>query len=1040
MLQRVFRSRALFGLAFLGLAVVLPAIAVTASDTGAGATSDNPNPNAVWVAQSHGVWKFLAEDGSLLLELPASRVRAVATDPLRGTLWAYGRALTSYTPDGEQRTSTRLSLERNAGSARAAGNGPDTGDPEGSGPEDRVRLAVSHGNGAVWVAGDKALVKVDRGGTLRWREPLKRTVEAIALDTERDRLWVAQRGRLIAFAADGSRSVRIDLAGREMPVPQALSYAPDLDALWVAGEDRLLRFGADGRVQYQGRFNGIRRLATDHHGGLWLAGERTLRHLDASGLVRLEVQPFPRFGELADLAANPTDGSVWAASPQGMARVARSGAVAHRRDFRGPEYTGRVRALALFADVTPPELTVQAPEPDSIHATLTPELRFAYRDLGSGVDPETLQATVDGRAVALDCQHRDGTADCLPQTALPEGRLAFAATVTDYAGNTSEPAEAGFILDVTPPTVSVDEPADGAYTNQAEITLRGRVTDNVSGVANLTVAGTAVEVGPGHGFAHTVALPEDGVHRFDLAARDRAGNRATLTRTVIRDTVPPAAPATGKIEVAIEDGTAAVTGGKGSVEAHATVEVTNTRTGDTVTVTADAEGRFRAEIAARRGDKLRIKVIDRAGNESEPAEIATSDVPPDPSEVAPALPATGSPPLAERVAFLYSGPNPIQEGVEPGTIEARRVAVLRGEVRDRSGEPLPGVKITVLNHPELGHTRTRTDGMFDLAVNGGATLTVVYEKEGYLPVQRQVPTQWRDWYWAEDVVMTELSDKVTTIDLTDDSQAFQVARGEVAEDADGQRQATLLFPKGTTAEMTLPDGTTEQLTTLDVRATEYTVGEDGPDAMPGKLPPASAYTYAVELSVDQVRERGKKVAGKGVRFSQPISFYLDNFLDFPVGEIVPVGYYNREGSRWESYENGRIVEIVTEESGRAVLDVTGDGEPATQEELEGLGISQAELARLAEIYDPGKRLWRVALRHLSTWDLNWPWRPPWDAENPDVDLAWLIEGDIPSNTEEETCKRGSKISPQRQAVGESIGIPGTPYALHYRSDRVPGYM
>jgi len=94
--------------------------------------------------------------------------------------------------------------------------------------------------------------------------------------------------------------------------------------------------------------------------------------------------------------------------------------------------------------------------------------------------------------------------------------------------------------------------------------------------------------------------------------------------------------------------------------------------------------------------------------------------------------------MAAATEFLYTGSAPIQTGVELGTIEAKRAAVLRGKVLSRNGNPLMGVKITILNHPEFGQTLSRTDGMFDLAVNGGGYLTVNYRKTGYLPAQRQV--------------------------------------------------------------------------------------------------------------------------------------------------------------------------------------------------------------------------------------------------------------------------------------------------------------
>ena len=97
---------------------------------------------------------------------------------------------------------------------------------------------------------------------------------------------------------------------------------------------------------------------------------------------------------------------------------------------------------------------------------------------------------------------------------------------------------------------------------------------------------------------------------------------------------------------------------------------------------------------------------------------------------------------------------------------------------------------------------------------------------------------WQDYTWLPDVVLISQDSQVTTIDLTA-ATPIQVARGGVQTDADGSRQATLLVPQGTQASMTLPDGSTVPLTTLHVRATEYTVGPSGPQAMPAELPPTS---------------------------------------------------------------------------------------------------------------------------------------------------------------------------------------------------------
>ncbi|MEF8793769.1 Ig-like domain-containing protein [Thiohalorhabdus sp.] len=167
---------------------------------------------------------------------------------------------------------------------------------------------------------------------------------------------------------------------------------------------------------------------------------------------------------------------------------------------------------------------------------------LSYSDLGSGVDPDTLSVTVDGDPAVTACDHGDGTATCTPENPLPEGRITLKATVADHAGNTSEAAEVAITVDANPPVITVDEPANGAYTNQPEATLRGTVTDNVSGVAEFTVGGNTVDLGPQHGFAHTKALPTDGEHSIALAAIDRAGNPTPAAPGPSSATRPPAAP------------------------------------------------------------------------------------------------------------------------------------------------------------------------------------------------------------------------------------------------------------------------------------------------------------------------------------------------------------------------------------------------------------------------------------------------------------------------------------------------------------------
>src|SRR4029453_6415775 len=89
---------------------------------------------------------------------------------------------------------------------------------------------------------------------------------------------------------------------------------------------------------------------------------------------------------------------------------------------------------------------------------------------------------------------------------------------------------------------------------------------------------------------------------------------------------------------------------------------------------------------------------------------------------------------------------------------------------------------------------------------------------------------------------------------------LQTARGSLVSDARGIRQVTLFFEPGTTATLVMPDGSTSMLPAgnVHVRATEHTVGPTGPSAMPASLPPTSADTYAVDLTLDEAVAAGAR--------------------------------------------------------------------------------------------------------------------------------------------------------------------------------------
>ena len=410
------------------------------------------------------------------------------------------------------------------------------------------------------------------------------------------------------------------------------------------------------------------------------------------------------------------------------------------------------------------------------------------------------------------------------------------------------------------------------------------------------------------------------------------------------------------------------------------------------------------------------------------ADAGPTVIPPDPATVAPPLDPSVPTDHFESLRFLFEGAAPIQEGVAPGAIEPTRASQVFGVVMARDGSPLPGARVTVLGQPSLGRTHTRADGRFDLVVNGGGRIVVTIELAGFLPVQRDVNIAWASARSVDDTVMTPLDSTVTDVDLMGLTEPL-LAESSLISDEDGSRSAAVLFRPGTLATMQLADGSRAPLLRLGFRATEFTVGANGPAAMPGKLPDASAYTYAVELSADEAIAAG----ATRIDFTAPVVVYVDNFIGFPAGEAVPAGYYDRQRAAWMAAPDGRVIAVVGRDADRALLDTDGDAIADDDSTLAALNIDGAERRVLAARYPVGASLWRVSVDHFTPWDLNWPFGPPEGAEPP---ALYDIGPDV--RKDDDCTKGGSIIRCKARSLGQSIPIAGTSLSLNYDSRLVPG--
>jgi YD repeat-containing protein len=398
-------------------------------------------------------------------------------------------------------------------------------------------------------------------------------------------------------------------------------------------------------------------------------------------------------------------------------------------------------------------------------------------------------------------------------------------------------------------------------------------------------------------------------------------------------------------------------------------------------------------------------------------------LPPDPADVAPALP-VGSVSLLDRVRFLFEGEPRIQTGVTPGTIRERTVAVMRGRVLGADGLALPQVTVTVHAHPEYGQTLSRIDGTYDLVVNGGGPLTLRLDRPDHIESQRTVEVPWQDYTTLDDVALVEHDEALTLATLPNESALLHQA--SVNNDSRGSRSARLYLPAGTSAERIASDGSSTPLAQLSLRASELGVGPDPLSALPAGLPETAAGIYAIELSADEV----DPASGAEVEFSQTAALYVDDFVGLPVGTSLPFGGHARDVATWIGAANGRVIRLLGAGAGLADLDIDGSGTPAGSSSLAQLGIDDAERSVLAQTFAPGAAFFRLPVLRLGPYAVSLPFRV--DEGSGGVDpkapgqLAPLDDATLPAPPAE------------TQVLAQSLPLAGTPYTLNYRSSRVLG--
>jgi hypothetical protein len=365
-----------------------------------------------------------------------------------------------------------------------------------------------------------------------------------------------------------------------------------------------------------------------------------------------------------------------------------------------------------------------------------------------GAVPVTLSATDATSGVALIDLLVDGNVFVhvpppfqlsLNSAGISDGTHTLTARATDVAGNLG-PAGAAVhvVVDNVPLAVSFSSPAQGAtFNNQFTTTA---TTNKATQRIDFTFAGQVISstVSP---FTATfsVATVAEGSQTITAQAFDFAGNSATATRAIVVDRTPPAAPNTSLINAEPPiAGLSQVHGLVGSVEAFATLQITNLTHAANATVSVNGDGTFSTNIAGSVDDTLSLVAVDGAGNRSSASLIAIRQTP-------------SLPPTTGSTALNYAGDLTDRVGTAAaaltpdGTLDAvftlslnigssatrtlSRIDLSNGSTTHSAAAGAVPVGVsTDIASPFLN----RADGSVSFSITGGASLTLITSDNGFI--------------------------------------------------------------------------------------------------------------------------------------------------------------------------------------------------------------------------------------------------------------------------------------------------------------------
>lgn len=401
--------------------------------------------------------------------------------------------------------------------------------------------------GSIWLAGEKQLIQVDLASAqqvLR-RVALVDKVLGLVMQPRTGAIWVLGDDSLGVFDVTGTLVRDIDLKGQAIKGIDTLVFDAVADSVWVTQKAGVARFSAST--------------------GNLLAKIVTQKSAEESGAAPFTVLPQlsliqPQSGLLTN---NPLPafalqyGAMCNGQPCGftnaylgtyvLSAMINSQAYGNLFVFdlatgkatltpatRLPEGTNTFSAqvrdrFGHLSNTVNSTFTIDTVPPSFIEIDPGTSLvtnRTPLHITGRLSEPATLRSGLVAVPVATDGSFSY-------DQALAEGVNSVALVAQDLAGNQVTRTLAITLDTVAPEFVDL-LPVTGTLTNLSSIAITGKLSE----AAVLTLGTASLPLANDNSFARTVPLVE-GTNGFVLKATDRAGNVATRTISVIRDTVAP---------------------------------------------------------------------------------------------------------------------------------------------------------------------------------------------------------------------------------------------------------------------------------------------------------------------------------------------------------------------------------------------------------------------------------------------------------------------------------------------------------------------